>query len=72
VKEKLKLYPALETEMYSYVKMREWEKAEKTEEGPITLRAPVIRASGHYVIKLPESLGEQLHQKKVQLAIATR
>jgi len=68
VKEKLKLYPALETEMYSYVKMREWEKTE----GPITLQAPVIKTSREYVIKLPHPLGEKLHGKQVQIALAKR
>jgi len=68
VKEKLKLYPALETEMYSYVKMREWEKAEKGE--AIQVEAPVVRATGdRYGILLPKEIGEKLHRKKAVVTI---
>jgi hypothetical protein len=68
VEQKLLLYPNVLTELNMYVKLQQWNK-EVHEEIP-TITSKVIKAANGYAVMLPHAIGEKLHLKNVELAIA--
>jgi len=64
VSNKLKLYPALKDELQSYIKQHEEKVLESN-----TFEGNVIKEGGHYVIRLPESIGKEYHRKKLEIML---
>ena len=70
IKEKVKLYPALENDLDVYLKARDFTPTEPGEQ--VALEGRVIKLSSHsYGIAVPSVIGEQLHGNKVKLLLTT-
>lgn len=65
VQSKCKLYPELKVELQNYMKLQQETKPEDL----TTFEASVIRASGGYMIRVPNALGEKLHKKAVGISL---
>lgn len=70
MKEKMKLYPSLETELCAYVKLRDWTTEGIENDGMATLTCSIVKPRRNdYGIMLPHDLGEQLYGHSVKVVI---
>jgi hypothetical protein len=72
VKQKLKLYPGLIKELEQYVKLSNWTPKDDDDiTDMLELTGNIVKKSHGYVLRVPNEVGEQLHNQKVKFTIQT-
>jgi len=71
MKEKMKLYPALEGELCTYAKLRDWTPEDLEADGMVSITCQVVKPRKHdYGIIIPEEIGAKLYNQRVKVVIA--